>query len=102
MLSFECTSILVYNYLQKLALQYDDKNDFIFKIIKDGVQVMLKNWWVMCQFFLIFGIFDNFNPHLNWGQPAPWVVISKNLRQQIKTYQLHINDHLIKQKAVGI
>lgn len=44
MLSFECTSILVYNYLQKLALQYDDKNDFIFKINKDRVQVMLKNW----------------------------------------------------------
>ena len=44
MLSFEFTSILVYNYLQKLALQYDDKNDFIFKINKDRVQVMLKNW----------------------------------------------------------
>lgn len=99
MLSFECTSILVYNYLQKLALQYDDKNSFIFKINKDRVQV---NWAQTMFFYLIFGIFDNFNPHLNWGQPAPWVVISKNLRQQIKTYQLHINDHLIKQKAVGI
>lgn len=53
MLSFECTSILVYNYLQKLALQYDDKNGFIFKINKEKLVshvLIFPNFWNFRQF----------------------------------------------------
>lgn len=60
MLSFECTSILVYNYLQKLALQYDDKNGFIFKINKDRVQLSLDDIEKLVSHALIFPNFRNF------------------------------------------
>lgn len=60
MLSFECTSILVYNYLQKLALQYDDKNGFIFKINKDRVQLSLDDIEKLVSHLLIFSSFWNF------------------------------------------